>query len=91
MYRIKNRKRAKYAMQLFALLAERNHLMRMEETRHEDYYRPYENTMELLGRNLIKEVYSRESLDDFLQKRENSVKANAAKARKKEANDDDDE
>jgi hypothetical protein len=92
MYRIKNRKRMKYAMQLFAMLAERTALKRNEETEKKDYYLPYEHSVELLGRNLIKEVYSRESLDDFLLKRENSVKANlAAKARKKEASADDDD
>jgi hypothetical protein len=91
MYRIKNRKRAKYAMQLFALLAERNNLKKADETPKNDYYLPYEHSVELIGRNLIKEVYSRESLDDFLQKRENSIKTNAAKARRKEVYDADDD
>jgi ribosomal protein L15 len=78
LYRIKNPRRVKYAMELFAVLAEKYGLER-EEEQYEDYYMPYESTSSLLQRGLIKEVYVRESFDDFLRKRDNALKAAGAR------------
>lgn len=64
LYKIKNDKRAKYALDLIATLAEKYGLTKGED-QNENYYLPYETTEALLKKDLIRELVSKEKLDDF--------------------------
>ncbi len=55
MYRIKNGRRAKYALDLISALAEKFGLIKSEDM-NENYYLPYEETQALIDRGLIKET-----------------------------------
>ena len=55
MYRIKNGRRAKYALDLISALAEKFGLIKTEDV-NDDYYLPYEETQALIDRGLIKET-----------------------------------
>ena len=55
LYRIKNARRAKYALELIATLAEKFGLQPVEREQV-DYYLPYEENEPLLERGLIKEI-----------------------------------
>ncbi len=55
MYRLKNGRRARYAMELFAAVMERMGGVRTERIA-EDYYLPYEGVVELIEKGLIKRV-----------------------------------
>lgn len=55
LYRIKNGRRAKYALELIATLAEKFELQPIERE-YVDYYLPYEETEPLLERGLVKEI-----------------------------------
>ena len=63
MYRIKNSRRVKYALELIAALAEKYGLI-LTEREDEDYYLPYEETAPLLARGLIKEINGAPSAED---------------------------
>lgn len=55
MYRLKNGRRARYALELFAAVMERMGGVRTERIA-EDYYLPYEGVVELIEKGLIKRV-----------------------------------
>jgi len=68
LYRLKNPRRAKYAADLIADLAEKFGLNAGEE-QNEDYYMPYEATEPLVERGLIKELVSKENYEEFMRRR----------------------
>ena len=64
LYRIKNARRAKYALELIAVLAEKFELQPIEREQV-DYCLPYEETERLLERGLVKEiVYKPDAVKD---------------------------
>lgn len=65
MYRIKNARRAKYAMELIALVAERLNAPRIERET-EDFYVPYEGLLELINKGLIKRNVVNKKEDFFV-------------------------
>jgi hypothetical protein len=69
LYRIKNPRRVRYAMELLAELAEKYGIER-GEIPNKNYYLPYEHTGPLIGRELIREYLVQERYDDFLRKKQ---------------------
>ena len=67
MYRIKNARRAKYALELISALAEK---FGLEKGKHqtENYYQPYETTKLLIDIGLIKELISEENYNEFMRR-----------------------
>ena len=66
LYRIKNARRAKYALDLIAAVMEKFGIVYGEEQK-ENYYKPYETTEQLIEEGLIKELIKEENYNDFLQ------------------------
>ena len=62
LYRIKNARRAKYALDLIAAVAEKYGLEKGEQ-QNVNYYMRYEPTQPLIDRRLIKELISEEALE----------------------------
>jgi hypothetical protein len=75
MFKVKNLKRRKDAISLIALLAEKCGLQR-GTTQNEDYYCAYESTEMLIGKGLIKEVGSREGVEEKKCESRKAVKKN---------------
>jgi hypothetical protein len=69
LYRIKNPRRVRYAMELLAELAEKYGIER-GEIPNKNYYLPYEHTGPLIGKELIREYLVQERYDDFLRKKQ---------------------
>lgn len=67
LYKIKNNRRAKYAMELINVLAEKYQLV-FNETKSDNYVLPYETTEELIKKGLIKELVSKNKYLDWLAK-----------------------
>ena len=67
MYRLKNERRIRYAIKLFAGVMEKTGGVRIERVA-EDYYLPYEGIVELIGEGLAKRVIKKKSDEPiFLQ------------------------
>ncbi len=67
MYRLKNKRRVRYAIELIALVMERKGGIRIERIA-EDYYLPYEGIVELIGKGLAKRIIKKKSEEPrFLQ------------------------
>ncbi len=68
MYRLKNEKRVRYALNLLAIVLEKMNGIRMDNYVTKDYYLPYEGMMELINKGLIKRVIKKkEDEPDFLK------------------------
>jgi hypothetical protein len=68
LYRIKNAKRAQYATELIAELAQIFSLP-MGDEQNEIYHLPYDNTKSLVERGLIQETVTQENYVDYLKRR----------------------
>lgn len=68
MYRISNPRRAEYAFDLIAAVAEKYGVER-GETQIEDYYLPYEKTEPLLERGLIKENVTELAYEEYMRRK----------------------
>lgn len=66
LYRVKNARRVKYALELIAALAEKFGLEKGEQ-QSINYYVPYEPTKPLVERGLIKELVSEEDYAEFMR------------------------
>ena len=67
MYRLKNERRIRYAVELFATVMENMGGIRFERIA-EDYYLPYEGIVELIGKGLAKRIIKKKSDEPiFLQ------------------------
>lgn len=66
MYRIKNARRVKYALDLIAALANKFGLEKGAQ-QSENYYLPYEPVQPLVERGLIKELVSEEDYNEFMR------------------------
>lgn len=60
MYRLKNEKRVRLAIELFATIMEKMGGVRIERVA-EDYYLPYEGIVELIGKGLAKRIIKKKS------------------------------
>lgn len=69
LYKIKNSRRAKYAMELMGVLAKKNELV-YGEYKSDNYVIPYETTEALIEKELIKELVSKDKYLDWLNSRE---------------------
>ena len=67
LYRIKNTRRLKYAVDLIKAAAEKAGLSAGENV-GVDYYQPYDTTESLVQRELIKELVSKEDYETFMRK-----------------------
>ena len=67
LYRIKNTRRLKYAVDLIKAAAEKAGLSAGENA-GVDYYQPYDTTESLVQRELIKELVSKEDYETFMRK-----------------------
>jgi hypothetical protein len=76
MFRIKNSKRRKDAVSLIAILAEKCDIKR-GATQNEEYYCAYESTETLISKGLIKEVGSREGVEEKKCESRKALKKNA--------------
>ncbi len=56
MYRIKNSRRVKYAIELIQTIMERIGAKRIEDRIAEDYYLPYEGLVQLIDKKLVKRI-----------------------------------
>lgn len=77
LYKIKNDRRAKYALDLLATLAEKHGLAKGEE-QHENFYLPFETTEALMAKSLIKELISKEKYEDW-KRRQNQTEVDLKK------------
>lgn len=67
LYKIRNSRRAKFALELIDVIAKKFELGKDEEKR-ENYYLPYETTEALITKGLIKELVSKEKYEDWLNR-----------------------
>ena len=67
MYRIKNARRVKLALDLIAALAEKYGIQKGKQ-QNENYYQPYETTKVLIDIGLIKELVSEEDYNKFMRR-----------------------
>ena len=72
LYKIKNGRRAKYALELIRVLADNNQLV-FSEVKTDNYVLPYESTEALIEKGLIKELVSKDNYLDWIAK-QNSKK-----------------
>ncbi len=78
LYRIKNAKRVRYAMELIAVVMERLGAKRDENHISEDYYVPYEGIVELINKGLIKRNIKTKEDEAFFRQNADAVEEEVA-------------
>ncbi len=80
LYRIKNAKRVRYAMDLIAVVMERLGVKKDENHVSEDFYVPYEGIVELINKGLIKRNIKTKEDEAFFRQNADAVKEEVAPA-----------